>query len=67
VTIDGVAQILLLSPPGVTSVAPGDGALLWEHSWQGGAIVPGPDSGRRRADQFCWRMDLRDRKLIDNP
>jgi outer membrane protein assembly factor BamB len=37
--IDGVAQILLLSPPGAISVAPGDGALLWEHSWEGGAIV----------------------------
>ena len=39
VTIDGVAQILLLSPPGVTSLAPADGALLWEHKWEGGAIV----------------------------
>jgi outer membrane protein assembly factor BamB len=39
VTIDGVAQILLLSPPGAISVAPADGALLWEHSWDGGAIV----------------------------
>jgi outer membrane protein assembly factor BamB len=38
-TIDGVAQILLLSGPGVVSVAPADGALLWEHSWEGGAIV----------------------------
>jgi outer membrane protein assembly factor BamB len=38
-TIDGVAQILLLSPPGVVSVAPADGALLWEHAWEGGAIV----------------------------
>jgi outer membrane protein assembly factor BamB len=38
-TIDGVAQILLLSPPGAISVAPGDGKLLWEHSWEGGAIV----------------------------
>jgi outer membrane protein assembly factor BamB len=38
-TIDGVAQILLLSPPGATSVAPADGALLWEYSWQGGAII----------------------------
>jgi outer membrane protein assembly factor BamB len=38
-TIDGVAQILLLSPPGAVSVAPADGALLWEHSWEGGAIV----------------------------
>jgi outer membrane protein assembly factor BamB len=38
-TIDGIAQILLLSPPGAISVAPADGALLWEHTWQGGAIV----------------------------
>jgi len=38
-TIDGVAQILLLSPPGAISVAPADGSLLWEHSWEGGAIV----------------------------
>jgi outer membrane protein assembly factor BamB len=43
VTIDGVAQILLLSPPGAISVAPADGVLLWEHKWQGGAIVqPAP-------------------------
>jgi outer membrane protein assembly factor BamB len=39
VTIDGVAQILLLSPPGAISVAPADGRLLWEYSWEGGAIV----------------------------
>jgi outer membrane protein assembly factor BamB len=38
-TIDGVAQILLLSAPGAVSVAPADGALLWEYSWEGGAIV----------------------------
>jgi hypothetical protein len=38
-TIDGVAQILHLSPPSVVSVAPADGALLWEHAWAGGAIV----------------------------
>jgi outer membrane protein assembly factor BamB len=38
-TIGGVPQILLLSPPGVTSLAPADGALLWEHTWEGGAIV----------------------------
>jgi outer membrane protein assembly factor BamB len=37
--IDGVAQILHLSAPSVTSVAPADGALLWEHTWDGGAIV----------------------------
>ncbi len=38
-TIDGVDQILLLSAPGAVSVAPADGALLWEYSWEGGAIV----------------------------
>ena len=32
-TIDGVAQILLLSAPGAVSVAPADGTLLWEHTW----------------------------------
>ncbi|MCP3978099.1 MAG: PQQ-binding-like beta-propeller repeat protein, partial [bacterium] len=34
-TIDGVAQIVLLSDAGATSVAPADGALLWEHPWPG--------------------------------
>jgi outer membrane protein assembly factor BamB len=38
-TIDGVEQVLLLSGSGATSVAPSNGALLWEHEWQGGAIV----------------------------
>ena len=40
-TIGGVPQILLLSGAGVTSVAPADGALLWEHAGPGpgGAIV----------------------------
>jgi len=38
-TIDGVAQILLLSDAGATSVAPADGATLWEHLWPGPAIV----------------------------
>jgi outer membrane protein assembly factor BamB len=48
VTIDGVAQILLLSAPGAVSVAPADGTLLWEHTWEGGAIVQPaitPDGG----------------------
>jgi outer membrane protein assembly factor BamB len=39
VTIDGVAQILLLSEAGVTSLAPVDGKLLWEHRWPGYPIV----------------------------
>jgi outer membrane protein assembly factor BamB len=39
VTIDGVAQVLLLSQAGATSVALADGALLWEHAWPGYPIV----------------------------
>ena len=38
-TIDGVAQILLLSGAGATSVALADGTLLWEHPWPGIGIV----------------------------
>ncbi len=38
-TIDGVAQILLLNGAGATSVAPADGTLLWEHSWPGIGIL----------------------------
>lgn len=38
-TIDGVEQVVLLGGPGVMSVSPADGKLLWEHKWDGGAIV----------------------------
>lgn len=38
-TIDGVAQVLLLSADGATSVAPATGTLLWEHPWPGFTIV----------------------------
>jgi len=38
-TKDGVVQVLLLSDAGLTSVAPGDGTVLWEHAWQGYPIV----------------------------
>jgi outer membrane protein assembly factor BamB len=31
--IDGVAQVLLMSGTGVTSLAPANGTLLWEHPW----------------------------------
>jgi outer membrane protein assembly factor BamB len=34
-TIHGVAQIVLLSGTGATSVAPANGTLLWEHRWPG--------------------------------
>ena len=33
VTVAGVAQILLLSAAGATSVAPADGTMLWKHAW----------------------------------
>ena len=33
VTIGGVAQIILMSSDGVTSVSPADGKLLWNHAW----------------------------------
>jgi hypothetical protein len=39
VTIDGVEQVVFLGGPGVMSVAPADGKLLWESAWDGGAIV----------------------------
>ena len=39
ITIDGVAQVLLLNGGGATSVAPADGKVLWEHRWSGGNIV----------------------------
>ncbi|HUE05316.1 MAG TPA: PQQ-binding-like beta-propeller repeat protein [Bryobacteraceae bacterium] len=38
-TIDGVPQIVLLSETGATSVAPANGAVLWEHPWPGYPIV----------------------------
>jgi outer membrane protein assembly factor BamB len=39
VTIDGVAQVLLASGAGATSVTPSDGKLLWKHDWRGFPIV----------------------------
>jgi outer membrane protein assembly factor BamB len=39
VPVDGVAQILLMSEVGATSVAPADGKELWSHAWSVNAIV----------------------------
>jgi outer membrane protein assembly factor BamB len=39
VTINGIAQVLLLEGNGATSVAPDDGKVLWKHEWEGGSIV----------------------------
>ena len=38
-TFDGVEQVVLLAGPGVMSVSPSDGKLLWEHAWDGGPVV----------------------------
>lgn len=38
-TIDGVAQVLLMAGRGAASFAPADGALLWEYAWVGDPIV----------------------------
>jgi uncharacterized membrane protein YhaH (DUF805 family) len=39
VTLDGVAQVVLLGGAGAQSVAPGTGALLWDYPWPGAPIV----------------------------
>jgi hypothetical protein len=39
VTIDGVAQVLLVSAAGTISIAPADGKRLWEHRGRGFPIV----------------------------
>ena len=41
-TIGGVAQILLMSGHGLTSVAPASGTLLWEHRWTADARIVQP-------------------------
>lgn len=42
VTIDGVAQVVLLRGARTTSVAPSDGALLWEHRGDAGVSIVQP-------------------------
>lgn len=44
-TLAGVPQVVLLSHDGATSVAPADGAVLWQHEWSSGAIVQPVPSG----------------------
>ncbi len=39
VSIDGVEQVLLVSGSGVTSVAPADGRVLWQHKARGFPLV----------------------------
>jgi outer membrane protein assembly factor BamB len=40
VTIDGVAQVLMLTGEGATSVAPADGTLLWQNPWGPSIVQP---------------------------
>ena len=42
VTIEGVEQILLSSGGLLTSVAPADGTVLWQHTWQEGVSIVQP-------------------------
>ncbi len=37
--IDGVPQVVLMSGTGATSFAPANGKVLWQHGWEGFAIV----------------------------
>src|SRR5262249_11939364 len=37
--IDGVTQVVSLSGAGATSIAPTNGAMLWEYAWEGSTIV----------------------------
>ena len=38
--VDGVAQVLLLSETGTTSVAPSDGKVLWQNPWGFSIVQP---------------------------
>ena len=38
-TIDGVEQVVLLNASGAISVAPADGAVLWQYKWPSDGIV----------------------------
>jgi outer membrane protein assembly factor BamB len=48
-TIDGIPQILLLRGSRTISVAPADGSVLWEHTWEPGAGIVQPAVFERNA------------------
>lgn len=39
VTIDGSAQVVVMTGAGATSVDPRDGKTLWEYAWEGSTII----------------------------
>jgi len=39
-TLGGVSQVLMFIDAGVTSVAPADGTLLWQHPWGSSIVQP---------------------------
>lgn len=39
VTIDGVAQVLLMAGTGLVSISPADGKQIWKHEWASNSIV----------------------------
>ena len=45
-TIDGEAQVLLMSSSGLTSVAPRDGRVLWAYAWPSGDRIVQPATVR---------------------
>ena len=42
VNVSGVPQVVLLRGGGAVAVAPKDGAVLWEHTWEDGASIVQP-------------------------
>jgi outer membrane protein assembly factor BamB len=45
VTIDGLAQVLLVGNSGVISISPSDGKQIWDHQWSVNSIVQPALSG----------------------
>jgi outer membrane protein assembly factor BamB len=41
-TVDGVTHIVLLHGRGVSGIAPADGTVLWDHTWEVGSAIVQP-------------------------
>ena len=39
ISAGGVPQVVLLSAAGATAVSPADGAVLWQHKWEGAGVA----------------------------